>query len=117
MDKREEYILCAAIHYRDGRVYKGQPLNIESGLVVSAYRHSDCAELLEALYPSYSPDLAGRNAQGFLTSKNRYVGRAEAFEIALKQNQLLLAPSEEKILTSEDLYFVDTDTVFGSVHF
>lgn len=105
MDKREEYILCAAIHYRDGKVYKEQPVNIETGLVVTGYRHGNCVAILETLYPGYNAELAARDAQGFLTSKNRYVGRAEGYEIALKQNQLLLGPCDSAILTSEDLYW------------
>lgn len=105
MDKNEEYILCAAIHYRDGMVYNEQPIGIKSGLVVAGYRHGNCVQVLETLVPDYKPELAAREAQGFLTSKNRFVSRAEGYQIALKQNQLLLGPCDAAILTSEDLYW------------
>src|SRR6266436_333693 len=37
-----EYILCAAIHLKDGKQYNHQPYNITGGLVVYGQRHHNC---------------------------------------------------------------------------
>ena len=45
-----------------------------------------------------------------MTSKNRFVGRSEAFKIAKLNNQIthnMLDDNEEAILTSEDMYWGD----------
>lgn len=48
---------------------------------------------------------SGDNEQGFLTSKNRFVSREEALQIALKENQVLdLKEIRGNRLFSEDLY-------------
>lgn len=96
-----ERILCAALLY--------------NGNIVAGYRHSNCYETIANVlgvdtacddWANKIPNLPGRNEQGFLTSKNRYVNRVEGFDIALNANQLLLPYKEghTKILTSEDLY-------------
>ena len=96
-----ERILCAALLY--------------NGNIIAGYRHSDCYQTIADIlgidtccddWANKIPNLPGRNEQGFITSKNRYVSRAEAFQIANDANQLLLPYREgqEKILTSEDLY-------------
>jgi hypothetical protein len=55
---------------------------------------------------TFGPDSVGENEQGFLTSKNRFVERIEAAEIAVRQGQvqsdLLINPLIG--LFSEDLY-------------
>jgi hypothetical protein len=95
-----ERILCAALLY--------------NGHIVSGYRHSDCYLTIANVlgietdcddWSNKIPNMPGRREQGFLTSTNRFVGRAEAFTIAKEANQLKLGYSEgqEKILTSEDL--------------
>lgn len=96
-----ERILCAALLY--------------NGNIVSGYRHSDCYQTIANVlgidtccddWTNKIPNMPGRNEQGFLTSKNRYVNRTEGFNIAFNANQLILPYKEgqEKILTSEDLY-------------
>ena len=75
MTKGKEFILCAAIDY--------------NGVIISGHRHGDCYEVLEALIGKIdSSKLPDRNKQGFLTSKNRYVGREEAWIIAKENNQI-----------------------------
>lgn len=91
---RKEFILCAAIMYK--------------GMVISGYRHGDCHELLDKLVPGIpESEQPGRESQGFLTSHNRYVDRAEAFKIAKENGQIIhnmFDGQDEGELTSEDLY-------------
>lgn len=99
MDK--EYILCSAIHFDDGKKYEHQPKNIESGLIFCGLRHC-------SIFPQIGGTVGERQllgiyqkAQGFLTNKNRFVGREEAGIIAFEAKQT------DKLLTrlhSEDLY-------------
>jgi len=105
-----ETILCAAIHYTDGKVHPSQPLNIETGFVVCGRRHHNCYTLLDILGVDYQNEVVcGRDHQGFITSKNRYVGRREGFQIALAAKQIpesrISNDDEMNILTSEDLYW------------
>ena len=123
---REEYILCAAILYKDGKVYQEQPKNISTGIVVSGRRHNNCFMTLQQLKSDFDPNLIDRKDFGFLTSFDRYVDREEGFFIAHKQKQIwhnliqhdininfgdeVHVPYEKKLLTSEDLYYdYDTD--------
>lgn len=70
-----EYILCAAIDY--------------NGVIICGHRHGDCYEVLKSLIGELDADkLPGRDAQGFLTSINRYVGREEAWVIAKENKQI-----------------------------
>lgn len=95
----KEYILCAAINHE--------------AVIVTGYRHEDCYETIRNLVPGISDDdLPDRYMQGFLTSKNRFVDRKEAWEIAKENNQIKfgLAVSdlgEDSILISENLYMED----------
>jgi hypothetical protein len=100
-----ERILCAAIWLNDGIVYIHQPINIEIGIVVSGRRHHNCFITLFKLRGEQGYDKT-KIEQGFITSLDRYVDRAEAYIIAKKANQLLLPPTDipPLILMSEDLY-------------
>src|SRR5260221_6899549 len=84
-----EYILCAAIHLQDGKKYSYQPLNIKEGLVVSGRRHHNCFTTVTYLrdYGKSDPLIIPTD-QGFLTSKNRFVTREEAADIAFKRGQI-----------------------------
>lgn len=89
----KEFILCASLNY--------------NGTIISAARHSDCYEVLRELFAD--PVLPGREDQGFLTSKNRFVDRKEAWIIAKENNQIRFGlkateNDEESILISENLY-------------
>lgn len=97
--QEKEFILCAAIKYKN--------------TVICGRRHDDCYTILKKLLTPYiHPDdiiLPGREDQGFITSTNRYVDRKEAFKIAKENNQIrygLLASDNDSdsILISENLY-------------
>lgn len=104
-----ELILCAAIWYKEiplKKVINGVlPKNCDKGLVVLGHRHGQCMWTMGSLTGlrsvSNAPDGVGEYEQGFLTNKNRFVGREEAAEIAFNTGQI-----KEKInrLHSEDLY-------------
>ena len=125
IDNSKEYILCAAIHYRNGKIYTEQPKNIHDGIIISGHRHNNCImTLMQLIGDRFEADRLERNHFGFITSHNRYVNRSEAFEIARKQDQIWHNLFDKKpsdiqinfgedseipntlgILTSEDLYF------------
>lgn len=97
-----EYILCAAIYFDDGKERVHQPKNIDTGIVVCGQRHGNAFVILyEIAEPDYDKQ---KVIQGFLTSKNRFVDRVEAFKIAVKMKQTMKEYEEGKILFSEDLY-------------
>lgn len=106
IDNTKEYILCAAVKRLDGGFDCG-------------YRHNDVYEKV----PKEIYGIDFYNDMGFLTSKGRFVGRREAYKIALECGQVRkrdaksdkamaewLGLNEEQIkkglewLASEDLY-------------
>ncbi len=106
--KQQEYILCAAIHYNDGKQYKGQPYGINTGFVISGRRHNNCFELLEQILSNFNSKYIHKNGMGFMTSSGYFVDRKVGYKIAEKAGQLLLGsnkPKSMQILTSEDLYY------------
>lgn len=99
--EKKEYVLCAAIHFDNGKKYLHQPKNIDSGIVFCGHRHHN-------IFQQTMLSVAGRQEigitnedQGFLTNKNRFVSRKEGGEIAFASGQ-----TSELIgrLHSEDLY-------------
>ena len=99
-------ILCAAIHYNDGKVYPHQPKNIKEGLVICGRRHHNCITTLSSL--TNGEHVRKFIDQGFLTVDDNYVDRQEAYKIAYEANQII-GPNKEREkneigLTSEDLY-------------
>lgn len=121
MGKRE-FILCAAIWYNDGGKYEAQPKNIESGFVVCGRRHHNCYQtvaVIAGLDEAIKLKITNienrmtkedyRNSQGFITSLDRYVNRAEGYKIAKENNQIQFGATatengENSILISENLY-------------
>ena len=101
VSREKEYILCSAIWFDDGKKYVHQPKNIESGLVFCGYRHCNIFIQIGGTVGERQGLGVYEKAQGFLTSKNRFVGREEAARIAYeaKQTGKLL-----KKLKSEDLW-------------
>ena len=96
-NKTSERILCAALNYK--------------GIIIAGHRHSDCYAVIENLYKMFTTDTIGltslpkREHQGFLTSHNRYVSRAEAWEIAKANDQIAFGKdSSDDFLISENLY-------------
>lgn len=111
-----EYILCAAIHFNDGKEYEQQPKNITEGFVVTGRRHCNCYATLSAIGKAIGLEERAlraferidRDQQGFLTNLNRYVSRAEAWKIAEVSGQIVngytLCKGDDAILISENLY-------------
>ena len=108
--EKKEYILCAALHYKDNKEYVHQPKNIVTGIVVCGRRHHNCITTLALLLGDrYDISLMRGKCQGFLTNTDRWVTRQEAFKIAKAAGQLSWdAPDKhgdkENVLFSEDLY-------------
>ncbi len=88
IDDTKEYVLCAAIHFDDGKKYEHQPVGIESGLVLCAYGHAFVYQQLGGLVGQRKKLLIFEKQQGFLTSHNRFVSRKEAGEIAIAAGQI-----------------------------
>lgn len=105
-----EKIVCAANYYDDGKIHAHQPNGIKTGFVICGLRHHNCIATFAIIYEQM--DIKTRNlikqscVQGFLTTKNRFVSRDEAMQIALNTGQAkernLHAPHIG--LFSEDLY-------------
>ena len=108
----EEKILCAATWYKDLPLVKKfedncRPYNCDRGIVFCGWRHANCLYSKCSLTGLRDAE-SGEFVQGFLTSKNRFVDRKEAYSIAFKNNQII-GPNKghetnEIGLTSEDLY-------------
>lgn len=106
LEAQIERIICAACWYRDvefniDKDFKEQylPVNCDKGIVLSGYRHLQCQRQMNYITGLRACEVD--EVQGFLTSKNRFVGRKEAAQIAEKAGQLLYWTD---YLFSEDLY-------------
>jgi len=95
----DEIILCAACLYKNRIKYISQPSNIKDGIVTLGYRHGEAIKMMDLLFPNIK--WCENSVQGFLSSKNRFLTRVEAMQIAYKAKQV-----EELgcALISEDLY-------------
>jgi hypothetical protein len=100
MSLSKEYILCAAIHIINGKKYVHQPKNIKHGFVISGRRHHNCFAIID-LFNISRKDYS--ITQGFLTNKDRFVDRIEAFNIAKEAKQMIKI-HHKNLLFSEDLY-------------
>jgi len=100
--KDKEYILCAATWYKEVEKPVHSPINITEGVVVCGFRHPNVIGIVHALStkPSSAFDYA-KVVQGFLSSKNRFLTREEAADIAFVAGQI---DTKIKRLYSEDLY-------------
>lgn len=109
-----ETIICSAIWYDDGKNRLNLPTNIESGIVVSGWRHFNCIpQLIETLCPNWMTDeqhhmrhqhMKRNWIQGFLTSTGRFVDRIEGAEVAMLSGQKLVRKDTVTYLYSEDIY-------------
>jgi hypothetical protein len=95
-----EYILCAAIWYKELPTPIYTVRNVDKGIVFCGHRHPHCIHQMIAMTGKYQSEV-GEYIQGFLTNTNRFVDRTEAAEIAFnaKQTKELF-----KNLFSENLY-------------
>lgn len=101
-----EYISCAAIWYKDVEgTHNLRPVNLDRGIVVCGRRHGDCIQTVSTLAALRSVERGERSIgemeQGFLTSRNRFLNRQEAGELAFKIGQVKVPTN---CLFSEDLY-------------
>jgi hypothetical protein len=107
VESKPEYILCAAIHFDDGLKYEHQPKNISQGFVVTGRRHHNCLLTVFILSKKdWRRDSLAQGmvqTQGFLTSKDRFLGRTESYHLAVKSGQIK-DDSEIKSLHSEDVW-------------
>jgi len=108
MEFNSEYILCAAIWHKDLLLKREdfpsshlRPTNVDKGIVFCGYRHLQCLYQMIAM-TGLNQHEAGEEIQGFLTSKNRFVNREDAKNIAFNARQITRVP--KYILFSEDLY-------------
>jgi len=92
VQSEQEFIVCSAIEYFR---HPTQPI------IVCGLRHNDCINT----YYNLTGDQTHDEEQGFLTSKNRFVNRIEAGQIALDCGQIKeLKYYGGKMLDSSDLY-------------
>lgn len=87
----KEICICAAVITSCGRIIRG-------------HRHRDCFESIARKGMKISKDF---NAQGFITSKNRYVDREEGFILQINAGVKSANPegyNSLHLLFSEDLY-------------
>ncbi len=90
-----ERIICAAVHYDDGNHYEHQ-YGMPTGLVLCGKGHHN-------VFPAgvLLPDRFFRKESGFITTKNRFVGREEGGKIAFAAGQTTQLWNR---LTSERIY-------------
>ena len=98
---KEEKIVCSAIRVAGIGRWDGLYLGL---------RHNDCFAEMKRFRDLVTNDDAVRvimlrfSTQGFLTTKNRFVDREEAMQIAKSANQLIGNHGDKNKLYSEDIY-------------
>jgi hypothetical protein len=97
----KEYILCAAIWYKNGKQHPHQPKNIDNGYVWCGRRHHNIINLRGSLINEVTRKET--SVQGFITSLDRFVDRVDANRIAIAAGQVI-GNVEGDELFSEDLY-------------
>lgn len=98
-----EKIICAAIHYPEINTAVDFVKNV-NGLVILGRRHHDVIRLCYYMLEKRQAHM-GNNIQGFITTKDRFVDRVEALQIARAANQILdEAEVRGNQLYSEDIY-------------
>ena len=107
----KEYILCSAVWYKEFPHIKNTevpinsflPKNLIEGVVFCGFRHGQCIYSKCAVTGLRDAE-SGEHIQGFLTSKNRFVDRQEAWNIAKQADQIIKVSGGEGTLYSEDLW-------------
>lgn len=108
IDNTKEYVLCAAIWYKDGtQAPRGMiAQNISDGVVIGQWRHGNCINV-RATNPLWNAKRFAERAgddgniltfedtkkyfeevDGFITSEGRFVDRWQAAELAIKSGQI-----------------------------
>ena len=128
IDNSKEYILCAAIWYKDGtEAPRGMiAQNISSGVVIGQWRHGNCINV-RATNPLWNArKLAKRKGDddgniltfeqtqkyfkevdGFITSDGRFVDRWQAAELAIKAGQITEERGINKDWDGDEEYMKD----------
>lgn len=107
----DEYILCAAIWFKELPLKNEIPLrkrgfspyNIDCGVVLCGWRHPNALYQMVGI-TGLAQHEAGKQVEGFLTNKNRFVDREEGMKIATAANQLVTDLHVSDELFSENLY-------------
>lgn len=89
----QEIVICSAI-------------KTEDGLIIRGHRHCDCYHNLSLRPEGKDKLLRGKVIDGFITSRNQFVGREQAQIIQLLAGKKSNDPNgyHDNILYSEDLY-------------
>jgi hypothetical protein len=89
-DVEKEICICAAVKSSDGKIFRG-------------HRHGDCMREIDSRNLTISSD---PNDQGFITSRNRFVGRSEGRKLQDAAGIKSADPGGYRgdTLFSEDLY-------------
>jgi hypothetical protein len=103
MTNKKEYILCAAIWYKDGIARVHQPRNISEGFVICGWRHHNCIMTAKIIRGTKPKGNKIASIQGFLTSKDRFLDRKESYLVAVAAGQTVATPGAPTLI-SEDLY-------------
>jgi hypothetical protein len=85
-----EIVICAAVRAKDGTIIRGQG-------------HADALRTLQGR-PGYRDERPHGDDQGFITSRNRYVTRAEGLQLQLAAGIPSARDGYTWQLYSEDLY-------------
>ena len=99
IDNSKEYIICAAIWYKDAEKINVKYLNIDKGIIFPCLNHD--YSMLSRMFPNVKSFMKDNTEQGFLTSKRRFVDRKEGSKIAFECGQI---KKDDGCLFSEDLY-------------
>lgn len=106
-----ERIVCAAIWYKEFPLKNPEVLenrgfraaNADCGIVLFGLNHMHCMYQMVAITGKRQAEI-GEHIHGFLTTKNRFVGRVEGAKIALGCKQIKKLNYNRTKLYSEDLY-------------
>lgn len=110
MTEDKEIILCSAVWYKDLPLVKKiehnvRPVNCDRGVVFCGFRHPHCMYTMVSVTGKRSVEVeVGEYEQGFLTSKNRFVDRKEAWIIAEREGQIKRQSGGYGTLYSECLW-------------
>ena len=101
-ETQPEVVICAAIRLPDGKVFRG---NRHSDCIETAYKFVNWNGGVDPSEERWQPNMC--DDQGFITSRNRYVGREEGFKLqqaAGLPSACLSGYRLSEYLFSEDLY-------------
>lgn len=88
-----EIIICAAVRAKDGKI-------------IPCWRHGNGVYTLHSI-PGYEDERPHGDDQGFLTSKNRYVNREEAYRIFVESGAVSVDEEQHPMASRDELYSED----------